>query len=221
MTQSLPLVHLHRPALKPVAQGASPLLVLLHGYGSNEEDLFGLHSYLDDRLIIVSARAPITMGPGSYARYPLDWRPNGTIIPDETNLPATLNLIASFVAGARKLYDAGPVFLAGFSQGAMMSEALALTQPAAIAGAVLMSGRTLALLHANPPKSPQLPPFIVVHGTQDAVVPVAEGRATRDFLARLGARHDFHEYPMGHTINESSLDAIGVWLTREIDALLS
>jgi phospholipase/carboxylesterase len=217
MSETLPLVHLHRPALKPIKSRA-PLLVLAHGYGSNEQDLFGLHSYLDERFIVVSARAPLTLGQGAYAWYTLDWRPDGTINTSEAEAPASLNRLTQFVEAAREVYDAGPVFLAGFSQGAMMSEALALARPDLIAGAVLMSGRTINLLRADPPQGKLWPPFVVTHGAQDQVVAVAEGRATRDFLTQLGAAVDYHEYPMPHTISESCLADVDAWLRTRIDA---
>lgn len=216
MTDALPLAHLHRPALKPSA-GRSPLLVLAHGYGSHEEDLFGLHPYLDDRFIVVSARAPLTLGAGAYAWYPLDWRADGTIIPDESEAAASLTRLTQFVEAARQVYGAGPVFLVGFSQGAMMSQALALSRPDLVAGAVLMSGRTLNLLRAEPPSGALWPPFLITHGTQDQVVPVAEGRFSRDFLTKLGARVDYHEYPMPHTISESSLADVDAWLTKSLE----
>jgi phospholipase/carboxylesterase len=217
MPEALPLVHLHRAALKP-SSGRSPLLVLAHGYGSHEGDLFGLHPYLDDRFIVVSARAPLTLSDGAYAWYPLDWRADGTIVPDETEASASLARLTQFVEAARQIYNAGSVYLAGFSQGAMMSQALALSRPDLIAGAVLMSGRTLNLLRDAPPTGKLWPPFLITHGTQDQVVPVAEGRFSRDFLTGLGAQVDYHEYPMPHTISESSLGDVDAWLTGRLDS---
>src|SRR5262245_15371022 len=137
---SLPLTHLvRRPAR---AAGASPLLILLHGIGSNEEDLMGLEPYLDERLLIVSARAPLAYGFGGYAWFEIQWRPNGIAI-DRAQAERSRDLLVRFIGEAAAAYGADParVYLMGFSQGAMMSGWVALTQPDLVAGAVLMSGR--------------------------------------------------------------------------------
>ena len=76
--KELSLVHLVREPL--VKEEHPPLLLLLHGVGSNEEDLYGLVPYLDKRFLIVSARAPITLEPGSYAWFELTFTPQGPII---------------------------------------------------------------------------------------------------------------------------------------------
>jgi phospholipase/carboxylesterase len=89
-----------------------------------------------------------------------------------------------------------------------MSASIALTRPELTAGAVLMSGRILpeiGLLIARAEKLAGLP-FLVVHGTEDTVLPVHNGRASRTLLTSLPVRLDYHEYPMGHTISPQSLD---------------
>lgn len=221
MTQpsALPLTHLHLPARRTTAD-KSPLLVLLHGFGSNEQDLFGLTPYLDERFMVISARAPLTMQPGSYAWYRIDWQPDGKVLMDDNQADAALDLLADFVRQAVVAYDADPahVYVGGFSQGAIMSECLALTQPGLVAGAVLMSGRTLELARMRAlTAGAAYPPMIVVHGTADQVLPVREGRATRDFLNTLGVTFDYREYPMAHQISDASLDDIDSWLSAQLD----
>ena len=56
-----------------------------------------------------------------------------------------------------------------------------------------------------------------VHGTADQVLPVREGRATRDFLNTLGVTFDYREYPMAHQISDASLDDIDSWLSAQLD----
>jgi phospholipase/carboxylesterase len=221
MPIELPLAHLHRKAQEPGA-GKSPMLVLAHGYGSNEADLFGLIDYLDPRFIVVSLRAPLTVQTGAYAWYHVHWTPDGRARGDESLAGESLDKYRDAVSVAIAAYDANParVFLAGFSQGAMMSQALALTQPALVAGAVLMSGRTLQMLReAQLSVDQTYPPMFVTHGVADAVVPVSEGHATRDFLNALNATCEYREYPMAHTISEQSIADVDAWLTARLDSV--
>src|SRR5262245_8473785 len=144
----LSLVHLVR---RPERAGASPpLLILLHGIGSNEEDLMGLEPYLDERFVVVSARAPHPYGWGGYAWFEIEWLPNVIVI-DRAQAEQSRDLIVRFIGEAAAAYGADParVYLMGFSQGAMMSGWVALTHPELVAGAALMSGRVPEELRAE------------------------------------------------------------------------
>lgn len=214
--QPLKLVHRHlAPRQRPPPDARAPLLVLLHGYGSNEDDLLSLHAYLDDRLIFVSARAPLTLAPGSYAWYSLRRSATETQI-DEAEAVVSQRAAATFVRKCVTEFDADParVFLAGFSQGAMMTESVMLHEPGLLAGAVLLSGRTLPMLHGAP--AGLVPPVFVAHGLTDAVVPIAEGRATRAFLESRGADLTYREYQMGHSISEQTLLDLDDWMRERL-----
>ncbi|HYG81669.1 MAG TPA: alpha/beta fold hydrolase [Pyrinomonadaceae bacterium] len=197
-----------------------PLLVLLHGVGSNEEDLFGLTPYLDGRLLIVSARAPIEMWPGGYGWFNIEFTPRGMLV-DIEQAKRSLRALPGFVDELVEAYgaDAGRVYLMGFSQGAMMSLALALTSPEKIAGAVLMSGRFPAQALEREPDERALEgkPFMVTHGIYDPVLPIAEGRAVRDKLSALPVELTYREYPMAHEVSMESLKDVTAWLSRKLD----
>src|SRR5712691_12567796 len=123
--ETLSLVHLTR---KPAVEGgAPPLLLLLHGVGSNEDDLFGLVPFLDQRFLIISARAPNTLGPESYGWFEVDFRPQGTVI-NAAQAEASRKLLISFINELVMTYgaDAKQVYLMGFSQGTIMSASIVL-----------------------------------------------------------------------------------------------
>jgi phospholipase/carboxylesterase len=200
---------------------SAPLLLLLHGVGSNEQDLIGLAPELDSRFFVVSARAPITLGHSSYGWYPVQFTPTGHII-DPDAAERSRMLILRFVDELADSYniDRDRIFLMGFSQGCIMSIAAALTAPRKFAGIVGMSGRLLPGILTKVADVEQLRglPFMVVHGTQDAVLPIHYGRAIREALQSLPVDLTYHEYSMGHNVSPQSLSDIAEWLSNRLDS---
>ena len=220
MTDSkLSLAHLVRePGRK--GQTPPPLLLLLHGVGSNEEDLFALAPYLDERFLIVSARAPVALDYGGYGWFRIDFTPRG-MVADVEQARESLRVLPRFVDELVEAYgaDAGRVYLAGFSQGAMMSLALMLTRPEKVAGVAAMSGRLPAQALEREPDREALAgkPVLVTHGLYDQVLPVESGREVRDYLARLPVGLTYREYPMAHEVSMESLRDVTAWLTKALD----
>ena len=216
--KTLSLVHL--VSQPKVGASTPPLLLLLHGVGSNEHDLFGLVPYLDKRFLIISVRAPNTLGPGSYAWFEVDFTPQGPAINPAQAEASRLALI-TFLDEAVNAYDADPkqVYLMGFSQGAIMSASIAITQPQLVAGAVLMSGRILPEIQPLIASNEELSglPFLVVHGTADMVLPISYGRASRQLLSSLPVELTYHEYRMGHEVSQESLADVTAWLSAQLD----
>ncbi len=216
--KTLPLVHLVRQPI--IEADTPPLLLLLHGIGSNEHDLYGLAPFLDNRFLIISVRAPHTLGPGSYAWFEADFTPQGPVINPE-QAEASRKTLITFLKEAITAYGADPkqVYLMGFSQGAIMSASVALTQPELVAGAVLMSGRILPEIQPLIASNEELSdfPFLVVHGTVDMVLPITHGRASRELLSSLPVNLTYHEYPMGHEVNQESLSDVTTWLSQQLD----
>jgi len=213
----LPLPYLVRRPARDAA--APPLLILLHGIGSDEQDLFGLAPYLDERFLIVSARAPHPYGWGGHAWFEIEWLPNGIAI-DQAQAEVSRDLIVRFIGEAAAAYGADParVYLAGFSQGAIMSGWVALTRPDLVAGAALMSGRIPDEARAQIAAPEQLAgkPFLVVHGLFDQVLTIQYGRASRDLLKSLPVELTYREYPMGHEVSAQSLADVSAWLTERL-----
>ncbi len=213
------LTHLSRP---PAEKGNSkaPLLLLLHGVGSNEEDLMGLAEYLDSRWHIISARAPVVMGPQSFGWFQVQWGLDGRIRYDQEEARASLLLVNQFVQELYNGYDVDPAhtYLVGFSQGAILSSAVLLTAPDTVAGAVLMSGRPPRDIMEETVAAARLQdkPIVMTHGLYDEVIPIQEGRALRDTFAAFPVALDYSEYPMGHTISLDSLNHVNRWLAQRL-----
>jgi phospholipase/carboxylesterase len=219
--KTLPLVYLVRQPI--IEADTPPLLLLLHGIGSNEHDLYGFAPFLDGRFLIISVRAPNTLGPGSYAWFDADFTPQGPVINPE-QAEASRKTLITFLQEAVIAYSADPkqVYLMGFSQGAIMSASIALTRPELVAGAVLMSGRILPEIRSLIASKEELSglPFLVVHGTADMVLPITHGRASRELLSSLPVDLAYHEYPMGHEVNQESLSEVSTWLTERLNKTL-
>jgi phospholipase/carboxylesterase len=215
----LSLVHLIQPTGEQ-SPGQSPLLLLLHGVGSHEGGLFELAPYLDRRFFVVSARAPITLAPGSYAWFHVEFTPTGSIInPEEAE--SSRQLLLRFIDELVEAYglDSQRVYLMGFSQGAIMSFSVALTRPDKVAGIVAMSGRILPEIRPliAPPEQLKDLPILVVHGTNDNVLSIENGRASQKLLSKLPVELDYREYWMGHTISAESLARVSTWLAERLN----
>jgi phospholipase/carboxylesterase len=216
----LSLTHILQQPRRP-ADGPPPLLLVLHGYGSNEHDLIGLAPYLDPRFQIVSARAPHTLMPGGYAWFELGWTATDIIINHE-QAEQSRALLLRFIAEVLAAYGGDPsrVYLLGFSQGAIMSAGVALSEPELIAGSVLMSGRVPAEIRPLIAPAERLagkPFLLVVHGTADTVLPIQNGRASRALLSELPVELTYKEYSMGHEVSAQSLADVTAWLTKQLD----
>lgn len=218
----LSLTHLVRPPQSPAQQGSKPsLLALLHGVGSNERDLFQLVPYLDPRFQIVSLRAPLVRGPQSFAWFEPEFLPHGEFRIAPEQIAASRDRIAAFLDEAVAAYgaDAERVYLLGFSQGAIMSLTLALTQPELLAGAVPIAGRIPPEVEpwiVAPERTAGLP-LLLEHGRFDQVIPIAWAHRARPILERQGVALDYHEYDAPHSITPSMLDDATAWLTARLD----
>ena len=214
------LTHLSRPPLQ-AGEGPAPGLLLLHGVGSNEDDLMGLAPYLDPRLHIISARAPLSMGPGMYGWYAIQPLPNGDFQINEEQARLSLELIEQFIEEIVVAYELDPArfYLGGFSQGAIQSCAMLLLHPGRVAGIVAMSGRWPTMIEGERAPDEQLAgkPVIAVHGQYDPVIPIRYGRELKEKFEALPVDFTYREYPMQHNVSAESLALAASWLTQRLD----
>ena len=218
---ALPLFHLSAPPRTPAPEGEKPpLLVMLHGVGSNERDLFGLAEHLDPRFHVLSLRSPVGMGPGAYGWYPVIFTAEGAV-GDTKKAEEGRQTVIRFLEAVPSVYDIDPkrIYLLGFSQGAIMSVFTALTRPDLMAGIVPMSGRLLPEAWDNRAPDDALRSLHVfaVHGLYDRVLPIADGRNLRDKLSTLPLDFTYREYPMAHEVSADSIADIAAYLTAKLD----
>lgn len=198
-----------------------PILLLLHGYGSNEEDLFSFAEHLDSRFVIVSIRAPYPHSTGNYAWYSLDFSKTPYTSNNEEAEKSRQDLSKFIDLMCQKYHaDAKKVFMLGFSQGAMMSLTCALTMPEKVAGAVVLSGKLrdeILPLIANNEQLKNTKVYIS-HGEKDQRVPFSEAEKAKAFLLTKGITPTFDVYKVaGHEITQENFMAFRAWLTKALD----
>ncbi len=209
----------HRPP--SVASGEKPpLLLLLHGFGADENDLFGLASFMDERFFVVSGRAPYNLPYGGYAWFEIFFEPAG-ISMNEGHFKESLAKIRPFIDELilKHDLDADRIYLCGFSQGSMMALSTVLLEPEKFAGLVCMSGRSSPEMLPAEIDNEKLKdfPILVTHGTLDPLLPIENGRATKVFLSGLPVDLEYKEYPMAHEISQESLGDVSGWLKKRLD----
>jgi len=203
----------------PVQRSAHPpVIILLHGYGSDEKDLFELRNFFPKNYIIISARAPYTLPHGGYQWYTMT-QVGGIHDGNTAQLAGSRKLIEKFITEATAKYQANSkeVYLMGFSQGAIMSYQVGLTAPAMLRGIGVLSGTIYPSLKPLIKKSDALKQLkiFVSHGNVDQVIPYDEGKAAAGYLTKLGLSPDFHRYPgMGHSISKDVLFDLVAWLKK-------
>jgi len=199
------LTHLTRPA-RGEPEG---LLVLFHGRGADEHDLYPLLDLLDPerRLLGVTPRGPLALPPGGahwYAFYRVGE-------PEPETFAATFALVTEWLDGLG--FPPEKTVLAGFSQGAVMSYAMSLARgrprPAAT---IALSGFMPVVPGFELDLEPPLPRVAIGHGTYDNVIGVEWGRAARTALTEAGADVLYREYPLPHAVDPGFLGELAAWL---------
>lgn len=191
---------------------AAPLVVLLHGRGSSEQDIIGLAAHLADGPAYAAVRAPIAEG-GGYA-----WFANrGIGRPIAESLAGTMSWFRSWLDD---IAPAGrPVILVGFSGGAAFAGGLLLRDPQRFTGAAILYG-TLPFDAGVPVPAAGLAgvPVFVAQGEQDSVIPrELLDRTWNYLLSDSGAPAYARRDPGGHTLTAETAGALGGWIAERLD----
>lgn len=218
MSQNLSLHHITKPAKTTKEKPAA--LFMFHGYGSDENDLFGFANELPEELFIISVRAPQPMQPYGNAWYTIHWDGANGKFNDTDEAIASRDLIAKFVGEATEAYnlDASNITLLGFSQGCILSLATALSYPNLAKNVIGLSGYIdpdMLMPGYEKADFSNLNIF-VSHGTVDQVIPVEWAQKTPPFLAKLGIKTKLHEYPVGHGVAPQNFYDFKEWLLEKI-----
>lgn len=192
-----------------------PVMILMHGVGSNETDLFSIANRFPDNFIVVSARGPITLNPGRFAWFHVDFTTGKPVINFEEQ-ENSRKLIAKFVDEIKTIYSTDTVFLGGFSQGGIMSYSVALTNPGLVKGIAVMSGRLLQEIRPLVQESAKLKELAIFisHGNDDAMLNIEYAHDAKKWLEDKGLKPEYHEYHAAHQLLPEMTADMLKWLDK-------
>jgi phospholipase/carboxylesterase len=193
-----------------------PLVIMLHGFGANMQDLAGLAPAINQRGYVYAfpnAPLPFDLG-GGYTGW--GWTPRGADATPE-NIRDAEDLLGEFFGKVFQQLNVEPgrALLMGFSQGGGMTYRCGLERNSFFAGLAALSA-TLPdrdLLAAKLPESRDQKIFIA-HGRLDPTIAVDRAVAAKDFLEEAGYTPEYHEYDMGHEISPQELKDLIPWMAR-------
>jgi phospholipase/carboxylesterase len=205
----------------PAGDGPFPTILALHGWGASAHDLLGLSPILHGGEALVlcpqgPVEVPIQQGVAGYGWFPIS--AGGPMDPEA--FAAGQRAVADFLDAALERYpiDRKKLILMGFSQGGVMAYDLALREPERFAGLIALSSWLPPQLveEIRPGGGHENLLTLVVHGTEDPMIPISMAQASRDALLELQVPTVYREYPMGHEIGPEALREILTWLDEKV-----
>jgi phospholipase/carboxylesterase len=191
-----------------------PAIFIMHGMGSNEEDLLPLVHDLANSAFIFSIRGPIEQPPG-YAFFTIEGfgKPHRTVF--DNAVQGVIQLIVEM--SKKHPIDASRLFLMGFSQGAILSMSVGLTLGNRIKGIAALSGYIPGFVKEEY-KNQEIGSLslFISHGEMDPVLPFDWGQEAQAFFRQLGAPVEFHAYPVGHQVSQENYIDFRKWLEKNI-----
>lgn len=217
-TVPLSLTHLIRPS--SITSGNAPTLIMLHGYGSDENDLFSFATELPKELLIISAKAPYALQPYGNAWYAINFDADQGKWSDNEQAIESRDAIANFIDELVASYpvDKNNITLLGFSQGTILSYAVALSYPEKVKNVIALSGyiNTDILKPGYEKNDFSNLSVYASHGSQDQVIPVSWARKSPEKLQELGIEHSYSEFPVGHGVAPQNFQELKNWLIKKI-----
>jgi phospholipase/carboxylesterase len=205
----------------PPGDGPHPALIALHGWGASAHDLIGLAPVINGGEALVlcpqgPVAFPIAQGVPGYGWWPIS--------PGREMDPAAFERararLRKFIDGvfARYPIERRKIVVLGFSQGAVMAYDLVLSEPERFAGLVALSSWLPEPIDRAIPPNEALRnfPALVIHGTQDPMIPVARGQESRQRLIARGLNVHYREYSMQHEIRPEALRELVTWLDEKV-----
>jgi phospholipase/carboxylesterase len=192
----------------------SPVLFLLHGYGSHEEDLFSFANYLPEEYLIISLRAPLSLSFGGYAWYSIHFNEQQDKWSDDAEAKKAQEIILYNIDYHLEQFKlkGQKVSLLGFSQGAILSWAVGLSHPERIDQLIALSGYVNENIFSYAEKGLDQLRIFSSHGTQDPTLPIEWARKGIALVEKKEISVAYKEYPQGHGINQDNFNDLLSWL---------
>ncbi|MFX0558000.1 alpha/beta hydrolase [Maribacter sp. CXY002] len=214
----LSLEHIIKPS--SVTDKKPAVLFMLHGYGSNEEDLFSFAQELPKELCIISVRAPYPLQPFGYAWYAINFDEGKGKWSDDNQAISSRDKILAFIDEACATYhlDESKITLLGFSQGTILSFAVALSYPEKIKNVIGLSGYINERILKDGYRNNDFTNLHIYtsHGQVDQVIPIEWAEKTPEILSDLNIDHVYEEFPSGHGVIPQNFYSFKKWLSDKL-----
>jgi len=193
------------------AQQSMPTVFVLHGRGADAHDLADIAPLIDNNYRFIFPNAPEPFEPAPGFTFGYTWFHG--FPPARESLVRSREPLLRFIDEILARYPTPPgkFILSGFSQGGLMTLDAGYRTKQKLAGIVVMSG---ALYEADPPPLTPDIPVLIVHGTEDDMIPVHAARRARRILEQHGIRPEYHEFPMGHYVTPESMAVVKEFIKR-------
>lgn len=215
--QTLSLEHNYKAAAQPNEN--PPVIIMLHGFGSDENDLFSFASELPDTYAIISLKAPIPMQPYGNAWYNIYFDANDGKFSDDAQAIASRDLVNECIDEIIDRYQVDPtnITLLGFSQGTILSFAIALSFPEKVKNVIGLSGYINEGILKEGYDQNDFSNLNVYtsHGTVDQVIPISWAQKTKPFLDQLNIPTTYSEFPVGHGVAPQNFYEFKEWLSKQ------
>lgn len=214
--QKLSLEHNYKAPINNT--GKSPAIIMLHGYGSDENDLFSFANELPDNYTIISLKAPYEMQPYGNAWYAIHFDNIDGKWSDDKQAIESRDLVLICIDEIISAYNVDPdnITLLGFSQGTILSFSVALSFPEKIKNVIGLSGYINEAIFKENFVNNDFSKLNIYtsHGSVDQVIPVDWARKTQPFLQNLGINCEYSEFPVGHGVAPQNFYELKDWLIR-------
>ena len=215
--QTLSLEHNYKAAAQPNEN--PPVIIMLHGFGSDENDLFSFASELPDTYAVISLKAPIPMQPYGNAWYNIYFDANDGKFSDDAQAIASRDLVNECIDEIIDRYQVDPtnITLLGFSQGTILSFAIALSFPEKVKNVIGLSGYINEGILKEGYDQNDFSNLNVYtsHGTVDQVIPISWAQKTKPFLDQLNIPTTYSEFPVGHGVAPQNFYEFKEWLSKQ------
>jgi phospholipase/carboxylesterase len=205
---ALGLKHKYQFSSDPCA----PLVFLVHGRAGTYDVMWAFRRILPEHCSIIAPQAPEPDMLGGYSWWDVE---NGRA--PEAACANSTELLWKFLHKSLAYYSRSPrgVLALGFSQGAGILSKLVQHEPEFFAGVALLAGFVITSDHSLPANT-KLPPVLMIHGSKDDIIPVADAQRGRDYLVGKGFKVRYHDDPVGHKIGSPGMPLLGEWVKNTV-----
>lgn len=199
-----------------LTRGPYPALILIHGYGSNMDDLFSFSNYLPEQYTIISLQGPLESPFGGGAWYSINFDSNLKKWSDDIEALTSIRKIKDQLDYFTSTYELNSqdISLMGFSQGAILSWALLLDYSSLFRRAICMSGYINQEILQKPLLEYRNVLAYCSHGLNDLTIPYEWAKTSIECLKKNNPKVFFNNYPNGHNVSPENFESILSWIIK-------